>query len=189
MPKKSSRKVKHSFKKLDCLLGVFLIIFSVFLLLGLPNLLYRLVENPITVSHELTQKPQTNNIPTHLTIASVGIDLPIVEAPVVHGYWTVSDTAANHGVGSANPGDKGNIVIFAHARPGLFYNLREIQVGDKLVLLTKTGKKAYKVVHITFVLPNETRVIKPTKTETVTLYTCSGFYDEKRLVVSAIPVK
>ena len=31
--------------------------------------------------------------------------------------------------------------------------------------------------------PNEVEVIAPTEDETLTLYTCSGFNDEKRLVV------
>jgi len=47
----------------------------------------------------------------------------------------------------------------------------------------------YKVNKITAVYPNQTEVIMPTKNETLTLYTCTGFYDEKRLIVTALPVK
>ena len=47
----------------------------------------------------------------------------------------------------------------------------------------------YKVNKITAVYPNQTQVIMPTKRETLTLYTCTGFYDEKRLIITAVPVK
>jgi len=39
---------------------------------------------------------------------------------------------------------------------------------------------------ITAVYPNQVQIIAPTKNETLTLYTCTGFYDEKRLIVRAL---
>lgn len=38
----------------------------------------------------------------------------------------------------------------------------------------------YKVNKITAVYPNQAEVIQPTKTDTLTLYTRTGFYDEKK---------
>jgi sortase (surface protein transpeptidase) len=37
------------------------------------------------------------------------------------------------------------------------------------------------------VYPNQTEVLQTTKKEVLTLYTCTGFTDEKRLIVTAIP--
>ena len=44
---------------------------------------------------------------------------------------------------------------------------------------------SYEVVDIKEVYPNQTEVIEETDDETLTLYTCSGFADSKRLIVVA----
>ena len=118
----------------------------------------------------------------------MNIDLPITESKIVDGYWELSENTASHGEGSANPGEKGNIVVFAHAREGLFYNLKDVKKDDVVYLFTKDKWRTYKVRDITSVFPNQVEVIKPTSNETLTLYTCTGFYDEKRLIVRAYPI-
>lgn len=144
-------------------------------------------KNPIKIDSELLLKEKTNSPPIEILIPSVNIHLPVVEAKIVDGFWEISETTASHGVGSANPKDKGNIVIFAHARVGLFYNLKNIKENDEVYVLTKDSWRKYRVSQITSVYPNQTEVIGPTKNEVLTLYTCSGFSDEKRLIVKALP--
>lgn len=109
----------------------------------------------------------------------------MIEAPVVSGYWETSETTASHGVGSAGPGQKGNMVIFAHARPGLFLPLKEIQKQAAVYVFTDSSWYAYRVTDIREVAPQDVTVIGPTPDETLTLFTCTGFLDSKRLVVIA----
>lgn len=121
--------------------------------------------------------------PERIIIPNQKINLPIVEAQVVDGFWEISETTASHGVGSAYPGDIGNVVIFAHAREGLFLPLKDVQKDDDIFVLSKDHWFRYQVKEIKDVNPDQIEVIAPTKDETLTLYTCSGFLDSKRRIV------
>ena len=91
-------------------------------------------------------------------------------------------------MGSASPGDAGNTVIFAHARDELFGPIRELKKDDAIYVLTKNSWHKYTVLETKFVEPKDVEVIAPTTDETLTLYTCSGFLDSKRLIVIAKPL-
>lgn len=140
---------------------------------------------PIHIDQKLLGARQKNPVPVRIIIPQVNIDLPVVEANVVGGYWETSETTASHGIGSANPGEKGNMVIFAHARDGLFAPLRSIKKYATIYVLTGNGWHQYRTRSIQEVLPQNTEVISPTPDETLTLFTCTGFLDSKRLVVVA----
>ena len=43
----------------------------------------------------------------------------------------------------------------------------------------------YEIKEIKEVFPNQTEVVAPTEDETLTLYTCSGFDDARRLIIIA----
>ncbi len=144
---------------------------------------------PIQIDPTLLGGQEATQPPERIVIPTLSIDLSVVEANVVNGYWELSETTASHGVGSANPGENGNIIVFAHAREGLFMPLRNIKTGDTVYILTKDRWHRYSVSQTQEVAPTETQVISPTTSETLTLYTCSGFLDSKRLIVTAKPQK
>jgi sortase A len=91
-------------------------------------------------------------------------------------------------VGSANPGQNGNIVVFAHARNELFGPLRDIKKDETIYILTKDRWYRYSVSGTKLVDPSQIENIKPTDSEQLTLFTCSGFLDSKRLIVHAKPL-
>jgi LPXTG-site transpeptidase (sortase) family protein len=203
-PKKLARRKKSSPKKIiskrkkklivethslrNKLIGFFLLCLALAILI-VPGLMPKKIidKNPIKINAALYASKDLVNNPVRILIPKVDIDLKVIDAPIVDGYWTLSDNTASYGLGSGHPGSKSNTVIFAHARVGLFYNLKDVQVNDIIYVFTKTQWYRYKVNNITAVYPNQTEVLKPTKTETLTLYTCTGFSDEKRLIVTAIP--
>lgn len=145
-------------------------------------------KNPIVINSELLESKETDNIPVRILIPNSDIDLTVKPSEILNGYWELSETTASYGLGSGTPGKKGNTVIFAHAREGLFYNLKDVKEADIIYVFTKNKWYRYKVGKITEVFPNQTEVIQPTKDETLTLYTCTGFNDEKRLIVTAKPI-
>lgn len=145
------------------------------------------VFGPIRINPELTSEEHPSDPPTRIIIPSRSVDLPVIEAPVIKGYWELSETTASHGVGSANPGEPGNAVIFAHARKGLFLPLRDIEAGETVYVLTRDRWHAYTVTETKLVAPDALEVIAPTNDETLTLFTCTGFLDTKRLIVIAKP--
>ena len=133
----------------------------------------------------LEQKYLESELPKRIIIPSRSIDLPVKPAKIVGETWELSDETASFGLGSALPGKAGNAVIFAHAKWKLFGPLRNIKKGEKIYVLTGADWYLYEVKEIKTVLPNRVEVIKPTEDETLTLYTCSGFADTKRLIVVA----
>jgi len=207
MPKRSSlsKKKKPSLKKVvskkkkkpavkirslkSTLVGFLFLCLAVGILI-VPQLMPKKVidnKNPIKINSALYSSKDVMNNPVRILIPKRDIDLKVIDAPIVDGYWTLSETTASYGLGSGHPGEKSNTVIFAHARQGLFYNLKDVQLSDIIYVFTKNQWFRYKVNKITAVYPNQTEVIKPTKTQILTLYTCTGFDDEKRLIVTAIP--
>lgn len=142
---------------------------------------------PIRIAEGLLSDKPASQPPTRIMIPRLAIDIPIREARVIDGYWEVFETTAGHGTGSGNPGEIGNMVIFAHARTGLFLSLRDIKDQDAVYVFTNDRWYRYRVSETKIVSPNEVEVIQPTSDETLTLFTCSGFLDTKRLVVIAKP--
>jgi LPXTG-site transpeptidase (sortase) family protein len=187
--KENSKDSPKSHLLRNKLFALFLIslAFIILLPLKLPTNNKTQTKNPIIISSKLLSLVKTENTPVRILIPNANIDLPIVSAKVINGYWELSETTASYGLGSGLPGENGNTVIFAHARDGLFYNLKDVKMGDIVYVFSKNMWFRYKVNKITAVYPNEVDVINPTKTQVLTLYTCTGFDDQKRLIVQAIP--
>jgi LPXTG-site transpeptidase (sortase) family protein len=124
-------------------------------------------------------------IPVKIIIPDLKINIDIEESQIVNGYWDVHENTAGWGEGSGLPGENGNQVIFAHAKENLFLPLDDAVLGMRVYIFTKDGWYEYKIDSIKEVYPNQTEVIEPTEDETLTLYTCSGFNDSRRLIVGA----
>jgi LPXTG-site transpeptidase (sortase) family protein len=124
-----------------------------------------------------------------ITIPSVSIAAPVKSAKIIDNAWEVSKDSASHLSGSSYPSEGGNIIIYAHNTPELFGNLKKVRVGDVVYVKDKSGHlKLYTVINEFETTPKNMSVIQPTKYEVLTLYTCSGFADSKRLIVQAIPL-
>lgn len=138
----------------------------------------------------VTDKNITAPIPTNIKIKSAGIDLPIIRSNIEKGIWEISDNSASYLGTSARPGEGGNIVIYGHNKKDLFGNLKDsIKIGDDVEILTKDNKYIYNISEILTVNPDNISVVLPTKYEVLTLFTCSGILDSKRLVVKARPLR
>lgn len=146
-------------------------------------------DEPIRIDKGLLGSAEPSQPPLRILIPKHNVDLSIVEARVINGYWELSETTASHGIGSVNPGERGNSVVFAHARDELFGPLRNIKKDEDIYILTKDRWHRYRVEEIKLVDPNQIEVIAPTNYETLTLFTCSGFLDTKRLIVTAKPLR
>ncbi len=127
--------------------------------------------------------------PVRVDIPSAGIAVPVSQSRIVDGVWQVSETGASHLAVSANPGQAGNIIIYGHNYPAIFGNLPSVRRGDSVLVTAGDGRKtAYAVREAITVMPDDLSVVMPTDTETLTLYTCTGFLDSQRFVVRAVPL-
>ncbi len=123
--------------------------------------------------------------PKKIIIPSVDISLPVFTAKIAFNTWEVRKDGASFGESTAYPGNNGNTVIFSHAIPSLFGNLDQVKKGDSIHLFTDYDWLVYRVTEIKVVDPENIEVLFSDGGHTLTLYTCTGPNDEKRLVVKA----
>lgn len=126
--------------------------------------------------------------PVQIKVNGTPIDLPITPAYIVNGIWETSDSTATHLTTSARPGEGGNVVIYGHNRNSLLRSLHGVQVGDTIEVTSEDGTiYEYKIENTEIIKPSQIEVVSPTDHEVLTMYTCTGFLDSKRLVVRATP--
>lgn len=131
----------------------------------------------------------TGRRPTRISLPKVKIDLAVTEATVTDGSWEISPDGASHWDNSANPGQPGNIVIYGHNKTNLFGPIRWLELDDEIVLTDDQNQKYhYRIVNTVIVSPNDIAYLLPTEEETLTLYTCTGFWDSQRYLVIAQPI-
>jgi sortase A len=110
-------------------------------------------------------------------------------APVVQGDgWEQLRKGVGQHVGSANPGEVGNLVLSAHNDifGELFRDLDELKPGDEIRVSTATREFIYRVTATQIVQPTEVAVMDPTPRPTMTLVSCYPYLvDNQRIVVQA----
>ena len=171
-------------------LGISLIALGIIFIFGGANIFKRVnsesfASEPVRIEGFKNVEDSIEKVPQRIILPKQEIDLIVKNSKLIDGYWQVWTDSAGWGEGSGLPGEKGNQVIFAHARRGLFLPLRDVELGDMVYVLAKDKWFQYEVKEIKEVKPTQVEVIAPTEDETLTLYTCSGFADSKRLIVIA----
>ena len=153
-------------------------------------------------------RPNEGEIPEHLkplvqSLASVPVPTPGPEqasqvqipainvyAPVVQGDgWEQLKKGVAQHIGSATPGEKGNIVLTAHndVFGEIFRYLDQLKPGDEIVVYTSQQTYTYIVSAIDIVEPTDVDVMAPTSNATITLISCYPYLvDNKRIVVKGV---
>ena len=106
-----------------------------------------------------------------LEIPAVGLEVPVFSTST----GQTMDRGAGIIDGMAYPHEPGNIGISGH-RDGYFRSLKDVQVGDKLVLQTLVGTKQFTIASTQVVEISDTSVLQDTADQTLTLVTCYPFY-------------
>lgn len=136
-----------------------------------------------------TQPSQaTKVIPQHIYIKWF-VDVAIESEVYVEGKWTVSPNSASYLIASAEPGKPGNLILYGHNKRSILGNIRALKGNETIELTLSDGnKKLYKIASLNEVNVSDTKLLQPTDTEVLTIYTCSGIMDSRRFVVRAVPV-
>lgn len=106
-----------------------------------------------------------------LEVPSVKLKVPVYQT----NSELVMDRAAGVIDGMAYPHEPGNIGISGH-RDGYFRSLKDVQVGDAILLQTLEGEKRFVIGATDIVDIDDTRLLQDTRDQTVTLVTCYPFY-------------
>ncbi len=130
-------------------------------------------------------------VPTPGPEQAIRIQIPAlnVDAPVVQGDgWEQLKKGVGQHIGSANPGERGNVVLSAHNDifGELFRYLDKLKPGDEVILYTNQRAYRYVVTRTRIVEPTEVSVMAPTSRPVVTLISCYPYLvDTQRIVVTA----
>jgi sortase A len=122
---------------------------------------------------------------------ALGIQIAALEisAPIVQGDdWEALKRGVGQHIGTANPGQHGNLVLTGHndIYGELFRHLDELQPGDEIEIFTAANNYVYVVTDTLIVEPTFVEVMEPTPTPTLTLISCYPYrVDTQRIVVLA----
>jgi len=130
-------------------------------------------------------------VPTAAPDQAIRIQIPAIDidAPVVQGDgWEQLKKGVGQNIGSANPGQNGNIILSAHndVYGELFRHLDKLAAGDQVILSTQQRQYVYVVDRTAIVEPTAVEVMASTGSPTVTLISCYPYLvDKQRIVVFA----
>lgn len=152
------------------------------------TLVYRNNPNRITVqSVEDIVYPINSEKRIHsIEIGSINVNLPLVESLYAGEKWQTSDKGVSYLATSPVPGEAGNSIMYGHNWGSILGNLNKVKIGDVIrIYFTDNSIKDFKVDNALEVYPNDNSLLLPTKEARITIYTCSGIFDQKRYVVTA----
>jgi sortase A len=116
-----------------------------------------------------------------IQIPSLNVDAPVVQGD---GWEQLKKGVAQH-IGSADPGQNGNVVLSAHndVYGELFRYLDRLVPGDRIILYTQLRQYVYIVTQTVIVEPTQVEVMAPTADPTVTLISCYPYLINKQRIV------
>lgn len=119
---------------------------------------------------------------TRIQIPAIGVDAPIVQGD---GWEQLKKGVGQH-IGSADPGDKGNVVLSAHNDifGEIFRDLDRLQPGDEITIYTNQRAYSYIVSDSKVVEPTQVDIMDSTSQPTLTLISCYPYLvDNQRIAV------
>ena len=130
-------------------------------------------------------------VPTPAPDQAVRLQIPRLnlDAPVVQGDgWEQLKKGVGQHIGSANPGQNGNVVLTAHndVYGELFRHLDQLLPGDEVTVFTQQRQYVYVVERTVIVEPTAVEVMASSGSPSVTLISCYPYLvDKQRIVVFA----
>lgn len=119
-------------------------------------------------------------------IAAGKIDIALEPQVVDGNRTTVSRNVGSYLATGIRPGQGGNVILYGHNKREIFGRLSELRTGDAVQVRSEDGRLwNYVVTQRVVVDQADTSLLQPQTGEMLTLYTCSGLFDSKRLVVRA----
>jgi sortase A len=108
-----------------------------------------------------------------IRIPAIGVDHPIVQGD----DWEQLKLGVGQHVGSADPGQPGNVVLSAHndIYGEIFRHLDRLAAGNEVILSTASRDYIYVIEGMQIVEPSDVWVMGPTDTPQLTLISCFPF--------------
>jgi sortase A len=122
--------------------------------------------------------------PTRVVIPALEVDALVVEGD----SWEQLKLGVGHHLHTANPGERGNMVLSAHndIYGEIFRRLDDLELGDEVIVYAEEQPHRYVVTAKQIVEPTQVEVLAPTTKPVATLISCYPYMvDTHRIVVMA----
>ncbi len=120
-----------------------------------------------------------------LIVEKIGIDLVITPTSMADSNDESNFLGVSYLSSTPEPGDTGNSILYGHNWKSLLGRLSELTVDDTIVVRWDSSLRTFRVKEKKIVAANDTSILENTENAQITLYTCTGFLDSKRLVIVA----
>jgi sortase A len=120
--------------------------------------------------------------PTRIVIPAINVDALVVEGD----SWEQLKLGVGHHLGSADPGERGNMVLSAHddIYGEIFRHLADLELGDEVTVYAAEQPHRYVVTAKQIVEPTAVEFLAATTKPVVTLISCYPYMvDSHRIVV------
>lgn len=162
---------------------------TIFIFLGLIFLYQRNNPNRLSFVSPPPYEKTINKLdsqPIRLLIKKYNIDLPILPAKIEKKQWQTTTKGASWLISSPIPGDKGNSIIYGHNWTNLMGPLVKIKPGELVKIKYKNNTtKTFVINATTEVGAKDFNILQQSSDKRITLYTCSGLFDQNRFVAIA----
>jgi sortase A len=196
------RQHRPSSRALAVVLGAVLVAAAVFVAVAAntDEIAYRvgLMDSGVTLSQPAgddAAKPGGKNALANDSWATQGSGRRViiprirVNVPIGDVERSALSRGAWHQPGSANPGERGNVVLAGHRIRRVFTLLHQLKPGDVIIVRWGGADREYRVAYSRVVRPTSASAIARGGKDRLTLYTCIPRYlGNKRTVVVAYPV-
>lgn len=120
--------------------------------------------------------------PTRIVISNIGVDWPVVPGD----SWEELKQGIGHHVGSANPGERGNLILSGHndvyGEP--FRDLEKLDMGKDVLVYAGANAYRYVIKAKRVVVPTDLSAVAASRNPIITLITCTPYrVDTYRLIL------
>lgn len=161
----------------------------IFILPFLPTITWwTKFQAPIISHSHTTSVASTDTVPTSNTLVIPKLEMreQVFDGSTLHtlskGIWHLPD--------SSSPDKGGNTVMaghrFTYSGKAVFYYLDKVAVNDNVTLYWQGKRYDYVITAVNVVPPTDGKLVAPTDSPTLTIYTCTPLWSAKdRLVITA----
>lgn len=117
-----------------------------------------------------------------LSIPAIGVSAQVVQGD----DWEALKRGVGQHIGSANPGENGNLVLSGHndIYGEVFRHLDRLQAGDEIVVFSAQSSYTYTVTGRLLVAPTFVEVMFPTSNASITLISCYPYMiNTQRIII------
>jgi len=132
-----------------------------------------------------------SGLPYRIRLSSVGLDLPVYPADIKNDRFPTTPDGVTFLASSQLPGQPGTAIFYGHNWPRLLRPLHRAQPGQVVTVTFDSGTtRNFIIQNIKVVSPKDISSLSPVSdsVSNLILYTCTGFLDRQRLILTAASV-